>query len=124
MEPHGLMGLAGVDEFGTQHTAGSQWLTVGLQRFVDDRETVTFAQRAVKVDAARKDLGNLSCNGVGDAGLIGGRKQGGPDAAAGQSGRGDEGGCLQPRHEPLRGLLDHHAMKVAVGVGVDPACLQ
>jgi hypothetical protein len=84
-EPEGLMGFAVVHKLGRDHAARAQHLAVSFEGFVHHCKAVAFAKGAVKVDVARKDVGQLAGHAVGNVGIIGGRKQRTLDGAAAQA---------------------------------------
>ena len=98
-KPHGLKTLAAVDELCAQDSPVAKGFAVALKCFIHDRETVTFAQCAVKIDVAGKHFGDLDGNRIGDACLVGGCKQRTLDGAASKPGRGRQGSRFQAGHK-------------------------
>ena len=100
-------------------------LAVGLQRLVDHGEAVAHAQVAVEVDVAGEDVDQLRGDGVGDAGLVGGREQRGPDACrcrcaatapAARSPRGGERPSARALHQAAElAVVDRPARAQAPG---------
>ena len=117
LEPHRLVGLAVVLEFGAQHPSGAQGFAVGFEGFVNDGKAVTLAQGTAEVDVAREQLSHLHRNGVGDACGIGGGKQRALDHAARQPAGGGECCGLDARGKPCLGFFDHEALEITAVVG-------
>ncbi|MNC87914.1 hypothetical protein D3C83_36880 [compost metagenome] len=59
LEVDGAIHPALIDEFRSHHTPGLHRLTLMVEDLVDDCETVTFAQVAVKIDVGREHVREL-----------------------------------------------------------------
>ena len=124
LEPDGLVELVVVVELGAQDAACADRLAIGFEDFIDHREACAFAQGAVEVDLARKDVGQLADHGVRQAGFIGCGIQRAGHRAARHAHAGAQCGRLLSCLQALGRALDHQTLECGVGFIAQPAHAQ
>ena len=80
-------------------------------------ESITFAQRAVKVNVTRKNLSHLHGHAVGHAGIVGCSKQAAANGATAQSLGGRQRDHLHARSKTARFALNDQALEMNAIVG-------
>ena len=119
--PDSFVSLVAVVEVGRQDAAGADRLTVGFQNFINHRKAGTLAQAAVKVDLVGENLGQLTDDGIRQAGFIGSVIERTRHCTASHPDAGRHWRGFQSRFQALLSPLDHQALEKCVGFVVEPA---